>query len=64
MSKCRACNCILNDRELVRKDDNYTRVYYDLCTLCLVESGKTFLLSNGLTIEDLLEDSYCGEDDF
>ena len=33
MSRCRACDCILNDYEMTRKSA-ITGEYYDLCSHC------------------------------
>lgn len=54
MSRCKACDAILNDYELVRKNEHGE--YVDLCSNCLRES---YLHIEGMDID--LDDDSTGE---
>jgi len=46
MSRCRACNNVMTDIEMRRKDPN-TKDYTDLCTACFVASVQTLMEMDG-----------------
>jgi hypothetical protein len=46
MSRCKACDVILNEHELKRKDP-MTDEYLDLCHECLSESNQALYESDG-----------------
>ena len=55
MSRCKACNTLLNDYDLRRKDKN-TGEHLDLCGLCFSESQAALYDAQSDT-----EVSYYGE---
>lgn len=46
MSRCRACNNVMTDVEMRRKDPN-TKDFTDLCTTCFVSSVQTLVEMDG-----------------
>ena len=47
MSRCKACDTILNEHELKRKDPE-TDQYLDLCNECLDESNRAIYKFDGV----------------
>lgn len=55
MSRCRACNCILNDFELTRKS-TVTGEYFDLCGACFATIRDTVHYKERLDLKDNSDD--------
>ena len=51
VSRCRACNNVMTDTEMKRKDAN-TKDYSDVCSACLVASVEALMDMDG-TITDI-----------
>jgi hypothetical protein len=50
MSRCRACNNVMTETEMKRKDAN-TRDYSDLCSSCLVASVEALMEMDGMVTD-------------
>jgi len=69
MSRCRACNNVMTETEMKRKDSS-SGDYTDLCSSCLVVSVEALLDMDGLVTDiatiqllDEREVDYIAEDD-
>mgnify|MGYP006102195017 FL=1 len=50
MSRCRACNNVMTETEMKRKDVN-TKDYSDLCSSCLVASVEALMEMDGMVTD-------------
>lgn len=55
MSRCRSCNCILNDYEMTRKS-TITGEYFDLCTACFSTIRADVHFKERLDLKDNSDD--------
>jgi hypothetical protein len=59
--RCKACNRILEDKELTKKDNKGE--FIDLCNLCLAASVKAGSVEDELFVTDadgvLTDDDFC-----
>ena len=50
MSRCRACNNVMTETEMKRKDAN-TKDFSDLCSSCLVASVEALMEMDGMVTD-------------
>ena len=62
MSRCRACDCILNDYELTRKSA-VTGEYYDLCGSCFATIRNDVHYRERIDLKDNSDDVELSDED-
>ena len=62
MSRCRSCDCILNDYEMTRKSA-VTGEYYDLCSKCFSTIRTDVYYRERLDLKDNSDDEEVYDDD-